>query len=392
MRFLDLSTFYAERAGGIRTYHRAKLAYFLQHPEHDYTLVAPGPAFGVKELAENVRLVEVFGPRLSREEGGYRLLLGAAGVRRALRTYRPDVVEVGDPWVSGPLALLLRRFGAFGGLLAAFHHGDPVHAWLEPWAARGGRLRARTAEALGRAFYGLQRRYDVTLVASRFVEERLRSRGVGRLARCPFGTDPLFFEGARPARREGPVRLLYAGRLGAEKGARLLLEILPAIVEIPNVEVTVLGRGALAEAFAAFEHPRYRFGGHVAERAALAEAYLGHDVLLAPGPHETFGLGILEAMASGLVVVGPESAGAGELLRKAASPFSFAAGEAASFLGAVRRAAASDLGPHARRAREAALRFGTWEEAVGRMVQTYANLVTERKAHERLPARLALAP
>ena len=379
MHFLDINTFYAEKAGGIKTYHRAKLGYFLRHPEHTYTLVAPGPAYREQELAENVRVVEVFGPRLSRDADGYRLLLDFPRVYDVIRRLAPEVLEVGDPWLTGAFSLFVRRSGLFGGLLASFHHSDPVHTWVEPWARASG-FRERLAASAGRAFYGLQRRYDVTLVSSRFMEDRLRERGVANVVRRPFGTDPLFFEGKRRPRPEGRVRLLYAGRLGAEKGAGLLLDVLPELMKDERIELTVLGRGRFADDFGAFAHPRYTFGGYVADRHALAETYRRHDVLLAPGPHETFGLGVLEAMASGLVVVGPDQGGTAELLRDAASPFVFAADDAEAFLAAVRAAAGADLGPHARAARQAAERYGSWDEAIGGMVAFYEARLEEAHA------------
>jgi len=41
MLFIDVNTFYNPYAGGIRTYHRAKMDWFKNHPEHDYILVGP---------------------------------------------------------------------------------------------------------------------------------------------------------------------------------------------------------------------------------------------------------------------------------------------------------------------------------------------------------------
>lgn len=380
MHFLDINTFYAEKAGGIKTYHRAKLGYFLRHPEHTYTLVAPGPDYREQELAENVRVVEVYGPRLSRDAGGYRLLLDFPRAYEVIRHAEPDVLEVGDPWLTGAFSLFVRHSGLFDGLLASFHHSDAMHTWVEPWArhSRSG-FRERLAARVGRAFYGLQRRYDVTLVSSHFMEDRLLARGVRNVVRRPFGTDPLFFDGERRPRPEGRVRLLYAGRLGVEKGAGLLLDVLPKLMEDERIELTVLGRGKFADDFCAFVHPRYTYGGYLADRHALAEAYRQHDVFLAPGPHETFGLGVLEAMASGLVVVGPDQGGTAELLRDAGSPFVFASGDADAFLGAVRATADADLAPHARAARQTAERYGGWDDAIGRMVAFYEARLDEAR-------------
>jgi glycosyltransferase involved in cell wall biosynthesis len=177
------------------------------------------------------------------------------------------------------------------------------------------------------------------------------------------------------------VGLLYAGRLDRDKGVDLLLASLPELLR-RNVQVTVMGRGALAREFSAFRHARYRFLGFVAEPAEVRAIYDAHHVLLAPGPHETFGLGVLEGMARGLVVVGPDAGGTGELLREAKSPFRFAAGDADGFREAVLKALECDWRAEAARSRALALRYGGWDDAIGRMVKRYAARLGTRSLPE----------
>ena len=112
------------------------------------------------------------------------------------------------------------------------------------------------------------------------------------------------------------------GRLIADKAADLLWEALPEILDRRGVEVTVLGSGPYQPKFSAFQRAGYQYLEYVSERRQLAEIYRG-AILLAPGPYETFGLAVLEAMASGLVLVGPDRGGTAELLAEARSPFVF---------------------------------------------------------------------
>ncbi len=380
MNFIDINTFYGPKAGGIRTYHQAKIEWFNHQREHHYCLIFPGPKFCVEQLSPAVTLVQVFGRAMTADPQGYRLLLDYYRVWRWLRVFRPQVLEAGDPWLTASFCLALRAWGLWRGLLVAFYHSDPIPSYVEPWARRGGArwLRRLAARLAGRWFDRRQRRFDWTAVASRNLEEGLHRRGVTRVLRLPFGVDPAFFHAAAaspmPLRRHGasaPLRLLYAGRLDRDKGVELLLEILPALLADTAVTVTVAGRGAFTDRLAAFRHERYRFAGFLADAAAVAALYAGHDVLLAPGPHETFGLAVLEAMAAGLVVVGPEAGGTGELLREAEMPFRFAVGDAAGFLAAVHAAAAADLAPIAARSRATAAHYGTWDEAVARMAAAW---------------------
>ncbi len=148
------------------------------------------------------------------------------------------------------------------------------------------------------------------------------------------------------------------GRLIADKAANLLWEALPEILRMPGVEVTVLGSGPYQPKFAAAQWPGYRYLEYVSGRQELAEIYRSHDILLAPGPYETFGLAVLEAMASGLVVVGPNRGGTAELLAEARSPFVFRAGDVADFVRVVAAASAADLAPHRHASLTAARRYG----------------------------------
>jgi alpha-1,6-mannosyltransferase len=371
--FLDINTFYSPKAGGIRTYHQAKIEWFKRRPGHHYILVYPGPAYRVREEHPHVTLVEVFGPALTGDPAGYRLILDYWRVYRLIRKTRPDVLEAGDPWLTGLFCLALKKLGLFRGRLAAFYHSDPVPTYFAPWAERGflRPLKRLLLGPLAAFFYGLQKGYGLTAVSSRAMEESLRACGIARTAHLPFGVPALFLETPPPRRAPGPRRLLYAGRLDREKGIEALLFALPSLLALGNVEVTVVGRGAFADRFAAFGDGRLHYLGFVDGPRRMLEIYDGSHALLAPGPFETFGLGVLEAMARGLVVIGPDRGGTAELLREAESPFMFRAGDERDFL----RAAAAALGASdsewealAARSRATAERYGTWDEAVGRMV------------------------
>jgi alpha-1,6-mannosyltransferase len=230
-------------------------------------------------------------------------------------------------------------------------------------------------------FYRFQRGYDLTAVSSKTVEQSLKAKGVRALAHLPFGVPAFFIEGdsasaasarAKTVPGEGDIRILYAGRLDREKGIDLVLEALPKLLRQANIRITIIGRGGRESQFAAYRHNRYQFLGFIDNPAKIREIYDEHHILLAPGPYETFGLGVLEAMARGLVVVGPDQGGTGELLRQAESPFIFKTGDAMDFLRVVDKAVACDWELESPRSRALALRYGTWEDAIGRMAKRYA--------------------
>jgi alpha-1,6-mannosyltransferase len=191
--------------------------------------------------------------------------------------------------------------------------------------------------------------------------------------RVPFGVDPLFF---RAARRRVPrgrtTRLLYAGRLQADKGVDLLLEALPALLRRRDVTLTVVGRGPYAARLSRLVHPRLHVRGFVTSREEMADLYAAHDVLLAPGPHETFGLAVLEGLAAGMVVVGAHAGGTGELMAQLPRPCLFRSGDRDDFLRAVGEALDGDVVSLSADAIALAEQYGTWDDAIARQVRRYA--------------------
>ncbi len=378
--FVDINTFYGPKAGGIRTYHRAKLDWFSRQEEHVYCLIHPGPAYRIERPSPSVYVIQVYGPALTSDPEGYRLLTDYVKVLKWVRKLRPDVLEAGDAWLTSWFCLSLRALRLWEGLTVSFYHSDPVSSYLIPWSRRGNLRGARRvlAAAGSRLFYAVQRTFDWTATASGVMEQSLKLHGVPRVRRLPFGVRPALFQ-APPrsaARASGtPVRFLYAGRLDRDKDIELLLQVLPVLLREPSFRVTVAGRGAYTERFAGIQHEHFRFLGFLESEKSLVDLYHSSDVFLAPGSHETFGLAVLEAMAAGLTVVGPNAAGTGELLAELDSPFGFEAGNAEDFLEKILAAAAADLPAWSERHRAIARRYGTWDEAVARMVSTWSRLV-----------------
>ncbi len=369
MTVCDLSPFYCEKGGGIRTYHRARIDWFRRQSRHRYVLISPGPRYSATSLSPAVVHVQVFGVPLARDPDRYRLLIDYPAVRATLAQLRPDILEANDPWFSGPYALRLRRQGVVRGFVTAFVHSDPIRTYL------GSRVRA-VARWMERALVRRQSGFDAILVASEWMHRRLTAAGIGRVHKVGLGVHPEFLNmRRRAATRHRLTRLLYVGRLDEDKEFRLILQVLPSLLRRTDVRVTVVGSGRYHREVASVAHPRFRYLGFVADRAVMRTIYAGHDVLLAPGRFETFGLAALEAMAAGLLVVGPDEGGTHELLAEVQSPLQFYAGDATIFLDRVQ--AAIDAGHDfvRERGKRLAATYGTWDDAIARQMALYESMV-----------------
>lgn len=111
-------------------------------------------------------------------------------------------------------------------------------------------------------------------------------------------------------RPEDSLLCLYAGRLAREKRLDLLVDV----ARLPGVALTIVGDGAFrAHIETLFAGTGTHFTGYLFGDA-LAKAYASADVFVFTGTNETFGQVVLEAMASGLPAVVPDSGGVTDMV------------------------------------------------------------------------------
>jgi alpha-1,6-mannosyltransferase len=163
-------------------------------------------------------------------------------------------------------------------------------------------LNARTAQA-----------YAQVVCTTRWAAAEFERLGVRNLRHVPLGVDLELFSPQRrcPALRQryaapGEVLIVHCGRLSVEKKPHRSIDALARLraAGVPAVLV-VAGDGPLRprlERQAAGALPVV-FTGFIPGRTAVAALLATADVVLAPGPVETFGLAALEALACGTPVV-----------------------------------------------------------------------------------------
>jgi len=378
--FLDANTFYNEKAGGIRTYHNSKIEWFKAHPEHQYFILGPGLHPEEITLADNVTLIRVKGFQLTSDPSGYRLLLNFFQFCRVVRRIKPDILECGDPWSTGIFGLLMKKLGLFRGLCSSFYHSNPIQTYFEPWSKKGkGQIVKRWLTAgIAKIFFGIQRRYDCTITSSQAMHGYLHEMRVDNCIYNPFGAHHLFFENRVVRRRfpGKPLRLLFAGRLSADKGTDFFKRILPEILKRELIEVTVIGRGAEEKFFQNYSHPNFYFNEFVGGQKEYLKILSEHHYFMAMSPWETFGLGALEAMASGMGVLGVDEGGVGELLQRVNHALIFKYNDQQSFFSALDLAENRDLQETAQAHSRIADEYGDWGKSISNLTEIYEQLVS----------------
>ncbi len=155
-----------------------------------------------------------------------------------------------------------------------------------------------------------------SFAAKTFVDEGVAER---RLLRLPLGVDVERFTPPAQPRRDGPLRLLYVGRLELLKGIPYLLQ---AVRGLAGVELTLAGwvLPEIESVLRQFDAPFIHLLGQ-RSAAELPELYRAADVLLFPSVNDAMGLVLLEAMACGLPVVASENSGAPDIVDEGVDGF-----------------------------------------------------------------------
>jgi glycosyltransferase involved in cell wall biosynthesis len=227
-----------------------------------------------------------------------RLALPPPGaVRRLIEASRPDHVHIAT---EGPLGLLARRHCLRAGrtFTTSYHTRFPEY------------LRARFPVPQALSYAALRRFHNAaaaTLVATPSLAAELTGNGFTKVKLWTRGVDVEAFSPAhrRPTETPSPV-FIYVGRVAVEKNLPAFLDL-----DLPGSKVIVGDGPALGDLMR--RYPEVCFRG-VLTGQALAEAYASADVFVFPSRTDTFGVVLLEALASGLPVAAYPVTGPGDIL------------------------------------------------------------------------------
>lgn len=209
---------------------------------------------------------------------------------RMIREAQPDAIHIAT---EGPLGWAARRHCLRHGLpfTTAFHTKFPdiLHAAL--------RVPLSWGYAWFRRFHRPSR---AVLVPTMGVLQMLEQRGFQQLRKWTHGVDTRQFAFAPEPLSSSPLGVLarpvslFVGRVSYEKNISAFLDL-----DVPGSKV-VCGVGPLEESLRS-RYPNVHWLG-VLPRAELARVYAAADVFVFPSRSDTFGLVMLEAMASGTPV------------------------------------------------------------------------------------------
>ncbi|WP_144120652.1 glycosyltransferase [Catellatospora sichuanensis] len=302
LRIVRLANFVTPSSGGLRTALR-ELGRGYAAAGHEPVLIIPGPGHA-DELTEQGRVITLPGPIAPGLGGGYRMLVRRRPLADLLTDLAPDRIEVSDRTTLRWTGAWARRHGV-PSVMVSHESVDGLLGVVKLPAA----VRSRIAAGLNRASAAA---YDRIVCTTAWAVGEFTGVGAHNVTQVPLGVDLDLF---RPDRRDPLVRgvhvssgellLVCCVRLSPEKRPERALTTLRTLLDRGvAARLVIAGDGPLRSRLqtAAAGLP-VSFSGWISDRQELAALLAGADLVLAPGPMETFGLAALEALACGTPAV-----------------------------------------------------------------------------------------
>ncbi|MBU3058027.1 glycosyltransferase family 4 protein [Pseudomonas indica] len=356
MHIADMTMFYAPASGGVRTYLDAKHRRLWRYPNVRHSVLIPGARY-----CQHGGIHEVPAPALPFGHG-YRFPIRRGPWRKVLRTLRPDLIEVGDPYLTAWAALDARRH--LDVPVIGFYHSDlPLLV-----SNRMGVWFGNNVDAYVGKLYG---HFDRVLAPSRVMAEKLLRLGVRDVHVQPLGVD---LETFQPSRRDPQLKrelgladdsrlLIFAGRGSREKNLPVLLDCAHHLGEPYHL--------LLVGSHMPTRVPRnVSVIDHFCNADEVSRLMASSDALLHAGDQETFGLVVLEAMASGIPVVAVRAGALAEIVPESCGELC-KPNDGAAMANAVRALFERDVEQLGRQARQHVERQHGWDTVVHGLLGHY---------------------
>jgi glycosyltransferase involved in cell wall biosynthesis len=357
IKTVHLTNYYHKRSGGISTSYNSLLDAAERHRRYA-TLIVPGETEEIEQVNDFAKICYVPAKYSPIFDKRYRIMMPwqymvtDSPIRKILLQEKPDLIEVTDKYTLSILGPMIRK-NAFKKIgrpilvhfscermddnIGSFLVGGRIGNWLARRVMGNYNFpsfdyhianSAYTADELyssvdpeknpGRSKWALNKWWQFMRASRVPFRERIFI--------CPRGVDAEFFTPdrwsddvraemiSRAGIPEDAIVLLYAGRVSPEKNVELLVETMKILAadEQKDYRLLVAGDGPKAEWLreqgALHAQGKIVLLGHL-DKETLANYYANTDIFVHPNPHEPFGIGPLEAMASGAPTVAPNAGG-----------------------------------------------------------------------------------
>ena len=394
---VDFNNFWSPSGGGVRRYHLQKMAFYekLSSESEEQVLsvfVMPDSKTFTEKKSDSLVIEHVEAFRFP-GKWEYRFLWKPPQIEPVLAKYKPQVIEVGSPYLLPTMVRRAAKKIVPEAVLLSFWHADfPITYVQRPVANKFGKALGNLSKNVA-FWYARQefKRFDGIQVSCNEVLRRLDRHKLPTSHWIPLGCDIQMFS---PSKRDeslvqklkdgNPDRLtiFFPHRFCEEKGIELLLGAYPILCEKLGCEPALVFAGTgpyLPQVQEAIEkYPHIQYAGFISSIDEMARHYASVDLGLALSGWETFGLSILESMACGNAQIGASTGAAAEHIRESGAGVVLKERTPQALADAIVELYHSDMATMKQKARAYAEKF-SWADCFKRQLELYKLIYNQKR-------------
>lgn len=230
-------------------------------------------------------------------------------IRESLKRFKPDIIHVHTPGTLGVMGMRFAERYKIP-LIGTYHTYLPdflicISPNKKIDKSDKNNLSKKIVWKLSNSFYD---KCDLVTVPSESMKEVLEKNGLK--AKVIFLSNGLNLDDfSSKENYNGRSRLLHVGRMSYEKSVDVLIKSVEILSkEFPDISLSIVGEGPALKSLKLLVkelglEKNIHFFGFV-EHSKLNDIYKEHDIFITASTIETQGIVILEAMASGLPIIG----------------------------------------------------------------------------------------
>ena len=393
---VDFNNFWSPSGGGVRRYHLQKMAFYEKlSSESEQVLsvfVMPDSKTFTEKKSDSLIIEHVEAFRFP-GKWEYRFLWKPSQIEPVLAKYKPQVIEVGSPYLLPTMVRRAAKKIVPEAVLLSFWHADfPITYVQRPVTNKFGKALGNLSKNVA-FWYARQefKRFDGIQVSCNEVLKRLNRHKLPTSHWIPLGCDIQMFS---PSKRDeslvqklkdgNPDRLtiFFPHRFCEEKGIELLLGAYPILCEKLGCEPALVFAGTgpyLPQVQEAVEkYPHIQYAGFISSIDEMARHYASVDLGLALSGWETFGLSILESMACGNAQIGASTGAAAEHIRESGAGVVLKERTPQALADAIVELYHSDMAAMKQKARVYAEKF-SWADCFKRQLELYKLIYNQKR-------------
>ena len=375
MHICDLTTLYIDGGeGGVNTYLTEKARYVANRGvPYSHTIIIPGATNTTRCLFGST-VHTIRSPRFFYNPH-HRIMTDVHQLKQLLMDVKPDLIEVDCIYFLAHWARTV--MGKRHVPLVGFYHTHLPSFYARPLTQRLGSMVSQSIESLAWVYMTYcMKPLDKVLVASDDIYKRLSENTNKEVEQVPLGVNLNLFHSQRDHNNVsvgGRPVILYVGRLSQEKDLSVLFEAFRLLNRQGAYQLRIVGDGPLRAKTEKFARttPHVVYEGLIPYGKRLAETYATADILALPSRNETFGLTVLEALASGIPVVAINQGGPSNLLHPGVGTLA-APGNSVDFAEKLASVLADTTMRH--RCRTYVEQHFSWDKTFVKLLDIYENL------------------